>query len=1060
MKISHKLMLFVMTSVILLTVLCAAVAYYFMQQSTIDETMKRLHQETTLLMSMHSVNESGRWVEHPVDFKYVLPLLFQSGRGYAGEQHFLLDAQQQFMAAGQWQNLLDEDPTQFARWLDTQPDAAALFARPLTEQPHIFTEPILLQGRAYRALGVRVGVMKWHYFRLIPVDEVLAPMQALFINVIGMMLLLGLLIGLLIEWAVRRNVVARLENLTGSVRRYGQGELSVRAPIEGNDEITYAERDFDEMADNIEQLRQVEAMLRSREQATLQSSLDGIHIMDRHGNVIESNPAFCRMLGYSHEELLSMNVVDWDVGKTPEEIQNNFYRLIHDKQSLLFETQHKCKDGKVLQVEINTAPMLFDNEPYIWASSRDITARKRAEEIIRKNEERFRYMLETSPIAVRIAAPSGLRVLFANQRYAKLINVSPAQVLGVNPQDYYAHPQTYADILQQLHAGDVVTDRLIQLNIPNSHTRWVLASYLRVEYANEQCVLGWFYDVTELRNAEHELRIAAQAFETQEGIVVTDSQGIIIRVNHSFTRMTGYSAAEVLGNRMALLKSGLQDADFYKKLWDTLLHEQFWQGELWNKRKNGEIYPEWLTITAVQNEDGKTNNYVGIFSDITERKHAEQQIHQLAFYDPLTRLPNRRLLMDRLQQGFAASARNGQHGALIFMDLDHFKTLNDTRGHDIGDLLLIEVAVRTQACVREGDTVARLGGDEFVVVLENLSKNATEAAKQAEVVADKIRLALSQPYMLKNLAHYSTPSVGIALFLGHQENIDDLLKHADTAMYQAKTAGRNAIRFYDPTMQAALEARILLEAELRKAVEQQQFELYYQVQVNAQRQVIGVEALLRWQYQQSVVSPNDFIPLAEETGLIIPIGQWVLQTACAQLTCWQRQRVFSSLSIAVNVSAKQFRQADFVEQMQHILNRTGADPSLLKLELTESTVLADVEDAIHKMRELKRLGVRFSMDDFGTGYSSLSYLKRLPLDQIKIDQSFVRDITTDQNDAAIVQTIIAMSEALGLNVIAEGVESNAQCEFLDLRGCHAFQGYLFGKPESLAQLQQRLAAGL
>lgn len=967
-----------------------------------------------------------------------------------------MDQHKNFIVAGQWQAELNTHPAHFAALMRAHPALTALFAQTLHEQPHIFADSVTLQGQEYRVLGVHIASMKWDYFRLIPVDAILAPTRHLFVNVISVMLLVGLLIGLLIEFAVHRNIVARLETLTGAVRRYGRGDHAVRAPIEGNDEITYAEHDFDEMADNIEQLRQVEAMLRSREQATLQSSLDGIHIFDVLGDVVEVNPAFCNMLGYTHAELMTMNVADWDANKTRAELQAAFAFLIQENKPLLFETLHRRKDGSLLQVEINTAPMAFDGKHYVWASSRDITARKQAEEIIRKNEERFRYMLETSPIAVRIAASSGRRVLFANQRYAQLINTSPDQVLGVNPTHYYADPKDYEDILQQLQQGKVVTDKLVKLKIPNSRTVWALASYLHLEYANELAVLGWFYDVTDLRNAEHELRIAAQAFETQEGIVVTDERGIIIRVNHSFTKMTGYRAEEAIGNRMSMMKSGMQQPEFYRNLWKTLVRNQFWQGEIWNKRKNGEIYPEWITITAVLAEGGKTNNYVAIFSDITERKQAEQQIHQLAFYDPLTGLPNRRLLMDRLQQAFAASARSEQHGAVIFMDLDHFKTLNDTRGHDMGDLLLIEVAQRTQTCVREGDTVARLGGDEFVIVLESLSPHAHEAATQAELVAEKIRATLIHPFQLKHVVHYSTPSLGIALFLAHQENIDDLLKHADTAMYQAKTAGRNAIRFYDPAMQAALEARIGLEAALRMAITHQQFELYYQIQVNAKRQPVGVEALLRWHHHEQLITPNEFIPLAEDTGLIVSIGQWVLQTACTQLKTWQNAPETRSLTLAINVSAKQFHQADFVVEMQRILQNSGANPALLKLELTESTVLSDVEDVIQKMLELKRMGVSFSMDDFGTGYSSLSYLKRLPLDQIKIDQSFVRDIATNQNDAAIVQTIIAMSEALGLNVIAEGVETEAQREFLDLRGCHAFQGYLFGKPETQAAFEQRL----
>ncbi len=549
-----------------------------------------------------------------------------------------------------------------------------------------------------------------------------------------------------------------------------------------------------------------------------------------------------------------------------------------------------------------------------------------------------------------------------------------------------------------------------------------------------------------------------KVFESSySGVMITDAGQQIIEINPAFTRITGYPSQEVYGKNPHLLASGRHDHDFYRGMWTEIESSGHWEGEIWNRRKNGEVYPSWLNIDAVRAQTGALLYYVGMFSDISKRKEAEAQIHQLAFYDPLTKLPNRRLLIERLQQAFAVGARSGQHGAVLFIDLDNFKTLNDTKGHDIGDQLLSEVAERLNTCVRDGDTVARLGGDEFVVVLESLTAIPGEAAAQADIVAEKIRDVLSRPYQLARHIHYSTPSIGVVLFMGYQQNLDDVLKYADTAMYQAKTAGRNTIRFYDPVMQAAIEARAELEEELRHALERQQLSLHYQIQVDSRNHPLGAEVLLRWQHpKRGLVSPAQFIPLAEESGLIVSIGSWVLQTACIQLKTWQNNAYTRDLTLAVNVSAKQFRSPDFVAQVQRTLVETGAKPGLLKLELTESIVLENVEDTIAKMRELKLLRVSFSMDDFGTGYSSLQYLKQLPLDQIKIDQSFVRDIVTDPSDAAIVQTIIAMSEVLGLNVIAEGVETEEQREFLDLRGCHAFQGFLFGRPVPLQDFEARL----
>jgi diguanylate cyclase (GGDEF)-like protein/PAS domain S-box-containing protein len=556
-----------------------------------------------------------------------------------------------------------------------------------------------------------------------------------------------------------------------------------------------------------------------------------------------------------------------------------------------------------------------------------------------------------------------------------------------------------------------------------------------------------------------ERNLLAGVFEgSSSGVMLTDADVNIIEVNPAFTRITGYSAKEIRGKNPHWLASGRQDRIFYEVMWRTINEKGHWQGEIWNRRKNGEVYPEWLSINPVLDKSGALTNYVGIFSDISERKEAEAQIHQLAFYDPLTDLPNRRLLMDRLQQAFSVSARSGEHGAVLFLDLDNFKTLNDTKGHDIGDLLLGEVAKRLSLCVRDGDTVARLGGDEFVVVLESLSADADDAATQAELVAEKIRLSLSQPYRLNdNLQHTASSSIGIVLFMGHGETLDNLLKYADTAMYQAKTAGRNTVRFYDPAMQAALEARIEMEQELRQALKQQELLLHFQIQVNHLHRPLGAEVLLRWEHPgHGLIPPMKFIPLAEETGLIAQIGLWVLQGACEQLRLWQYDALTRDLTLAVNVSAKQFRQSDFVQQVQRVLRESGAKPAMLKLELTESTVLENVEDTITKMRELKTLGICFSMDDFGTGYSSLQYLKRLPLNEIKIDQTFVRDIASDPNDEAIVKTIIAMTEALGLDVIAEGVETEAQREFLDEHGCRSFQGYLFSKPIPLDQFEALL----
>jgi diguanylate cyclase (GGDEF)-like protein/PAS domain S-box-containing protein len=550
----------------------------------------------------------------------------------------------------------------------------------------------------------------------------------------------------------------------------------------------------------------------------------------------------------------------------------------------------------------------------------------------------------------------------------------------------------------------------------------------------------------ERQKNEQELRIAATAFESLHGIMVTDAKGIILRVNQAFTEMTGYSAEEAVGQTPSILKSDRHDAKFYSDMWQQLVATGTWYGEIWDRRKNGEVFPEWQTISAVRDLDGQTTHYVAAFSDISESKEAEDEIRILAFFDPLTRLPNRRLLLDRLQHALASSSRNRHHGALLVLDLDNFKNLNDSQGHDQGDMLLQHVAARLLECVHEGDTVARLGGDEFVLMLEDLSENPTDAAAEAEAVGEAIVEALNQDIELGTGRFHCTPSIGVTLYCGHETGVDELLQQADLAMYQAKAAGRNTLRFFQPDMQAAVTVRSTLEADLRRGLREHQFLLFYQPQVGAEGQLTGVEALVRWRHPvRGLTTPNEFIPLAEETGLILPLGQWVLETACARLAVWRKDPGKAHLSMAVNVSARQFHHPDFVDQVLATLAGSGADPQRLKLELTESLFLADVEDTILKMTTLKAAGVSFSLDDFGTGYSSLSYLKRLPLDQLKIDQSFIRDVLTDPNDAAIARTIVALAQSMGMAVIAEGVETEAQREFLASNNCSAYQGFLFGK---------------
>lgn len=786
---------------------------------------------------------------------------------------------------------------------------------------------------------------------------------------------------------------------------------------------------------------------------SLDHAQDSLFRMARDARIMYVNDAACRHLGYTKKELLGMSIPDIDPDYS-REAWDEHWEEVTSTGWMQFETRHKRKDGTIIPVEITTNLMKFEGENYFFSAVRDITERKQAEKNLKNSLNLLRTIIDTSPVRVfwkdRNSRLLGCNSLFARDagftRPDELIGKTDFEMAWKDQAELYR-----ADDHMVMESGIPKLSYDEPQTTPDGHQIWLRTSKVPLRNENDDetiGVLGIYEDITERKQAEEALHVAAVAFETHEGILITDANANILRVNQAFQNITGYSVEEVVGKNPRILNSGRHDKAFYAKMWQQLLNTGTWTGEVWDKRKDGQTYPKWLTITAVKNTKGETTQYVAIFSDITERKRAEEAIHNLAFYDALTKLPNRRLLQDRLKSALSVSARSHHYGALLFLDLDRFKTINDTLGHDHGDLLLIEVAERIKLCVREVDTVARIGGDEFVVLLEELSASAEVASQKAAQVAEKIRAALTAPYQLKESPRHSSPSIGVCLFYGNHESEDELLKHADMAMYQAKDSGRNTVRFFDPRMQQSVETRAALESDLRRAVTDQQLYLYYQIQVDHGQRPIGAEALVRWIHpQRGLVPPVQFIPVAEESSLILEIGHWVLDTACQQIAAWSNNEQTRNLVLAINVSAQQFKQPDFVEQVAAMIQKRRIEPSRLKLELTESVVLDDLDSVVAKMLALRHgLGVTLSLDDFGTGYSSLSYLKQLPLDQIKIDQSFVRDMTTDSSDAVMVKTIIDMAQNFGFNVIAEGVETEAQLAFLKENGCQASQGYLFSKP--------------
>lgn len=677
-------------------------------------------------------------------------------------------------------------------------------------------------------------------------------------------------------------------------------------------------------------------------------------------------------------------------------------------------------------------------------------ALKRQAEILSKNE-RLESIMEAIPDAVALRDSEG-RLTVANGAALAMLGLSGEDWKGMGAKElskkdgYGAFFGAERDRWESSGA------------CRKSGAEYVVSGQnvdLRDSVGNKAGTVTVVRDVSKMREAEAELRLAAKAFETDEGIIITDKSNKIIRVNKAFTKLTGFEFEDVKGKNPSVFKSGVHGKEFYERMWHEINTMGCWQGEVIDKRKDGGAYPKWLTITEVRGSDGEVSNYVGIFSDITKSKEADRKIHQLAFYDPLTELPNRRFFKEKIERAMDRAKSSGMGIALLFIDLDNFKELNDTKGHDVGDLLLVEIATRLRACIGGYDAIARFGGDEFVVLLEDLVGDEEKKKAVAEAVSEQILSAISMIFNLNDLNYYCSSSIGVAIYDGGKASQEDLLKMADLAMYRAKSEGKNAIRLFDPSMSDGLRRKMMLTEELRGALEAGELECHLQAQVSDGRP-IGAEILLRWRNSNhGAISPVEFIPIAEETGMIVPIGRWVLERACMMLKKWENKPSARDLRLAVNVSARQFKQDGFVDEVKAIVASSGIDPSKLELEITESLVLFDLEKSAEKMRELMAFGMSFSLDDFGTGQSSLSYLRKLPLDKLKIDKSFVMDVPEDSNASVIVKTIIGMARNLGLNVVAEGVETDGQLEFLKEQGCFSYQGYLFAKPMSEADFERR-----
>ena len=719
--------------------------------------------------------------------------------------------------------------------------------------------------------------------------------------------------------------------------------------------------------------------------------------------------------------------------------QDKFFALRVQAQALLNKSQLPASELTGIQSIIHE---LDTHSIELELQNEELLA---SEKNLHDSVQNYMELYDFSPVGYCSLNTEGV-IVNANLTFTVMLNITRKKLINRRFASFVLNSDK--DIFyfyQKAFVNRTATSCEVRLQPQNNLPFWIKidASY------KSGLILLAMTDISYLKAMESELLLAANIFEEgDEAIMVASPDKIILKVNKAFTKITGYSADEAVGQKTSLLKSGKQDAAFYLQLWNTLKITHYWQGELWNKRKNGEIYPQWMSIFEQCNIRHEIEHYIAVFSDITDRKTAETRIHFMAHYDALTGLANRVLLHEKINGAIDQSLGKNDSFAVMMLDLDNFKVINDSLGHSIGDELLKEVARRLLECTRIEDTVARLGGDEFVILLLDLGHHKTETADNAAQVAEKVLHSLAQPITLDNHHLHITTSIGIAINTD-ADNASLLIKYADNALYSAKGLGRNNYQFYSMEMNATANFRLMVENELRHALEHSQLELYYQPQVDIKtNRISSAEALLRWHHpKKGIISPASFIPIAEKTGLIVLVGTWVIKAACLQIAEWNNLQLTHPIDyLAVNVSARQFIQQDFVELVINTINETGINANQLEIELTEGVLIYDVDDTLKKLQTLKELGVRIAVDDFGTGYSSLSYLKRFPLNMLKIDKSFIDTVTTNTSDAVIVQTIIMLAKGLEISVIAEGVETEQQLEFLRLRECDAFQGYFCSPP--------------
>ena len=779
---------------------------------------------------------------------------------------------------------------------------------------------------------------------------------------------------------------------------------------------------------------------------------EAVFLIDHDANFIDLNTAACKFLNYSRDELLGLKLFDIDLNLSTEE-WSHAWQEYKSPGLVIYESIYQTRNGDQFPAEVRTNFFIHDEQEYICIFVSDISERNKTELEVEQSKKEWNYAMDFYDDPIYLL-DLDRRVVRANQAFYRVAHATESEIIGRHITEIL-HPEGEEVPCPVCLAQEERRDAEIIMEAdhpdnPAGVPIEVICRVIRQQDKEPTGILMTIRDLSRAREVKEQLIQSQAVFEnTIEGILITDLELKIIAVNPAFTEITGYTEEEAVGNTPRMLKSTYHDKDYYREIWTTLNETGSWQGEIWNRRKNGEAYPEWLTISAVKDDDGNPVNYIGVFSDISQLKQSQEELEFMAHHDPLTALPNRLLFSARLGHSVERARRNGNIVAVLFLDLDRFKHINDSLGHTIGDQLLMAVAQRFKEQIREEDTVARLGGDEFVILIEDLKES-----DNAAVLAEKISKALETPFIVQEYELFVGVSIGISLFPQDGVTVEELLRNADSAMYRAKDVGRNTYQFYKQEMTEHAFEHLLLDGQLRKAIDQNQLFLHYQPQIDLKSgSIIGVEALVRWQHpEQGLISPAQFIPLAEETNLIIPLGEWVLKNACAQARLWLEKGIeFGRVSI--NIAGPQILRSDLLNVVRQVLDETGLPAERLELEITETFIMGQKEkDVIGLLSSFQELGVSLAIDDFGTGYSSLAYLKQLPINKLKIDRGFIKDLPEDKNDVAITRAVIALAHSMSFIVTAEGVESEEQREFLINEGCEQMQGFLYSKPVTSDEL--------